>query len=161
MKNPLRALLPIHALRESRALRHCHERNAAFELTLAAEMRAAADRARAERESNEAIAAAVAAVPMCAADAQWAVHRAAMLKQHAGDCERSLPALAEATHHALASRNEARRAHAATVRSHHKMREASRRVSSRDDSARSAAAEQRADEEFAPRWFANQPAPGA
>jgi hypothetical protein len=156
VRNPLRALLPVHALRESRALRRLHEQTAALELALAAEGKTQVDQRRFERESNEAIAAAAAAAPMLAADAQWATHRAAMSKQRAADCARALPALTEASGKALASRHEARVVHAATVRGHQKMREASRALSNRDDLARAAAAEQHADDEFAPRWFANQ-----
>lgn len=162
MKQHLQALLPIHALRESRALRHCHEQQAAHELALAVEASATAERARLQRESDEAlgsaVAGAVASGTLRAGDAQWALHRSAELKQRADAVDSTLPELASHTRRAADAEQQARAAHAARVRAHRKVCEAARRVSAREAQADAATVEQRMDDDFAPRWFADRSA---
>ncbi len=156
MSNPLRALLPVHALRESRALRQCHERDQALGMALQAEADANAQQRRLHRESNETLARLADAGPMRAADAHWALHEAADSRQRAQACEATLPGLASQAAAARDAVREARTAHAARVRSHHKVREASRQVGLRQERAQDSLQEQRADDDFAPRWFKAQ-----
>lgn len=156
MKSTLHALLPIHVLRERRALRVLHERTAAHAQALAAREQAAADQARCHRASNQAIADLVSAGPMQAGVAQWSLHVAATFAARAEGFEAQLPQLALDADRASASAGQARGAHAERVRHHQMVREAAGRASARVRSVQTAAAEQRDDDDFAPRWFADR-----
>ncbi len=157
-KNLLQALLPIHALRERRALRMYHEQKENHALALSAREQAVLEQARLEREAEETLAQVASSSTMNAEQAQWTLHVAAQLKEDAQACERTLPELAVKVQKAEASMDEARQAHVARVRGHRKVEEAGNRVARRDERTLAAMAEQLADDDFAPMWIANQAA---
>lgn len=156
MKNRLNALLPVHALRESRALRVVHERMATHERAVAAEHQAVAEQARLRRDAGDTMSDLATAGAMRAGDAQWRLHVAATLGARADACDETIARRADEAQRALDAEREARISHAARVRGHHKVVEASRRVAMREGLARDGVAEQRADDDFSPRWFLSQ-----
>lgn len=155
-KNTLQALLPIHALRERRALRLYHEQQQAHAQAVQAEAETRGEQQRLDLAAAITRASIGAAGDASPADMQWQLQMADDLKAQAQVKAEALPQLSEQVQRLHGEMDEARAAHLARVRGHRKVELASEHWAKKANRVLAQRAEQQADDDFAVRWAVAQ-----
>ncbi|RQP21324.1 hypothetical protein [Piscinibacter terrae] len=157
MKAPrLRSLLPVHSARERRAQREVNERSDAHDRAQAAQQLALRALAELEESIHRALTLALEGGMMRAGEAHAAIEQAALAERELPRALAKLQAAQAKTQQALDAVQDARRAHASTVRNNHKMRETCARQDTLHQTWHAQALEQQTDEDYMLTWQAGQ-----
>jgi hypothetical protein len=160
MTATLKKLLPLHDLRERRALRQFQEDGVAHELAMADQIRVKSVVLNLREESKHAFESAL-APDISAMQALAGFEYSSVLASQAAVAGQNLDALVETCNQALEKLRLSRLAYIHQVRVNQTLRQASQRQLHSQELLKSGSQEQRAEDEFVPVWLAQQrPATG-
>lgn len=158
-QTPLGRMLPIHEVRERRALRFLHEQQALHARAFEFQLSSALTVMKLKAEVSGAMGSFTADAPIWAVELQTLNRHLAQLEAHLVEADSEFQRAKGRVDEALANVQQAQRAHALTVLGSHKLKTAAQALAKSVGIAKASRNEGMADDEFILAWQVNSPKP--